>query len=85
MHFNSFLSFLAGLRLVVPSSAVPGFPAHSSLFEYTSRLKPVNVRDLEVAADIRRRGVEDLSALDFQTQSQLIYGRSGDLFLYFLD
>ena len=85
MRFDSFLSFLAGLRLVVPSSAVPDIPAQSSRFEYTSRLKPINIRDFEIAADISRREAEDLSTLDFQTQSQLIYGRPGGLFRYFLE
>ena len=85
MRFDSFLSFLAGLRLVVPSSAVFDIPAHSSLFEYTSGLKPVNIRDFEIAADISRRGAADLSTLDLQTQSQLVYGRPGGLFRYFLE
>ena len=82
MRFNFCLSLLAGLRLVVPASALSSIQAQSSPFGYSSQLKPINIRDFEQATGIIRRGSEDLSTLNLQTQSQLIYGRSGGLFQY---
>lgn len=40
-------------------------------------LKPINIFAFESAQGLQRRSTEDVSHLDLQTQSQLIYGSPG--------
>ena len=40
-------------------------------------LKPISIFDFEAAQGLKRRSTEDVSHLDLQTQSELIYGSSG--------
>lgn len=70
-------SLLGALLLAVPTLGVPGVSSIPSGPNSPAELQPIDIKAFESAFGIQRRTAVKLSALDPQTQEQLIYGRPG--------
>ena len=80
MRLDLSLSLVGALAVLPRTLAFPSTFTQVEPLELSSILKAINIRDFEHAAGVRRRSEEQLSDLNLQTQSQLIYGRPGSQF-----
>ena len=80
MRLNLSLLLVGALGVLPRTLAFPSTFAQAEPLELSSVLKAINIRDFEHAAGVRRRSEQQLSDLDLQAQSQLIYGRPGSMF-----
>ena len=63
--------------LIVPVITALNAPPQSSSPQSGTTLRPINIVDYETSMGLVRRESNDLSVLDPQSQSELVYGSSG--------
>lgn len=82
MH-RIFCKILASLAIATSVTSLPSPAISESAISGGTRLRPISIRQFEVASGLRRRqDAVDFSDLSLQTQSQLIYGSPGGSCLY---
>ena len=65
------------LAFVFPVFTVCGAAQQGSALEQGNILRPINIVEYEASMGLQRRDSNDLSVLDPQRQSQLVYGSPG--------
>lgn len=76
MHLFS-VQNLSVLAFVLPVFTTPSAAQDVSSPQPGTTLLPISIVDYEASMGLQRRDSNDLSALDPQSQSQLVYGSAG--------